>query len=126
MLATFVESRIFTARWHVRQSDETLRELQLLLLAQPRRGDAIPGCGLLRKVRLGDPTRGKGRRGGLRVVYMYTPEAGRFDLLTVYDKGEADDLTPKELALLCELAKGLRSQLLSRITDKRARRKDRP
>lgn len=126
MLATFVESRVFTARWKRRQSDEALRELQLLLLAQPRRGDAIPGCGLLRKVRLGDPTRGKGRRGGLRVVYMYTPEAGRIDLLTVYDKGEADDLTPKELSLLCGLAKSLRSELLTRMTDKRGRRKGRP
>ncbi len=32
-------------------------------------GDLIPDTGGLRKVRFADPRRGKGKRGGLRVIY---------------------------------------------------------
>ena len=39
---------------------------------------------------------GKGRRGGLRVIYYYFPGERQIWLITVYDKDEASDLTPKE------------------------------
>jgi hypothetical protein len=107
---TFVESRVFTARWHSRLDDEALRALQNELLVDPEKGDAIPGCGVLRKVRFGDPARGKGKRGGVRVIYLHTPEATRIDLITVYGKDEKDDLTKDEVKLLCELAHRLRNE----------------
>jgi hypothetical protein len=88
MNLTFVETRLFTARWHKRQDDEALRALQNMLLERPDCGTAIPGCGILRKVRFGDEGRGKGKRGGLRVIYVHTPRAARIDLLTVYGKDE--------------------------------------
>lgn len=84
--------------------------LQNELLENPEKGDPIPGCGVLRKVRFGDPARGKGKRGGLRVIYLHTPEAARIDLVTVFGKDEKDDLTKDEVRLLCELAHRLREE----------------
>ena len=66
---TFVETTAFTKRLAALGLEEFLRELQLALLENPEAGDVEPGTGGLRKVRLGDPTRGKGTRGGARVHY---------------------------------------------------------
>jgi len=112
MNLTFVESLIFTARWHKRQDDEALRALQNELLEDPKCGDAIEGCGMLRKLRFGDKSRGKGKRGGVRVIYMHTPAAHRIDLITVYGKDEADDLSKDEVKLLCRLAAMLRDEAI--------------
>src|SRR5262245_29686393 len=110
MSLTFVETKAFTARWHRRQGDEALRALQNELLENPLAGDEIRGCGILRKLRFGDAGRGKGKRGGVRVVYVYTPEAGQVDLITVYGKDEVDDLTRDEVGELCGLARVLRDE----------------
>jgi hypothetical protein len=88
----FVESAGFTARWHRRASDESLRALQNELLKEPNRGDPMPGCSILRKYRFADPSRSKGRRGGLRVIYLYTPSANWIHLIAVFGKDEQDDL----------------------------------
>jgi len=108
---TFVETRIFTARWDRRLDDDSLRELQLILLKNPLAGSPISGCSLLRKMRFADPSRGKGKRGGVRVIYLHTPEVSRIDLITVYGKDEKDDLDSNEVRALCNLARALRSQL---------------
>jgi DNA-binding transcriptional regulator YiaG len=82
-------------------------------LANPGAGDPVRGCGLLRKLRFTDRSRGKGKRGGLRIIYMLTPEVSRVDLITVYGKDEKDDLTKDELAAWCRLARVLRAHLMS-------------
>ena len=81
---TFVETVVFTARWSRRLDDEALRQMQLALLQRPLAGDPIRGCSLLRKLRVGDPSRGKGKRGGLRVIYLHTPEAARGTTVSLY------------------------------------------
>jgi hypothetical protein len=68
-LLTFVETDVFTKRISALGLDGSLRGLQLALLADPEAGDVEPGTGGLRKVRFADPTRGKGKRGGVRVEY---------------------------------------------------------
>lgn len=108
MNLTFVESRVFSARWHRRQSDESLRALQNVLLSNPSKGDPIPGCPLLRKLRFGDESRGKGTRGGVRVIYLHTPRANQIDLVAVYGKDERDDLSKADLKVLCVMANELR------------------
>ena len=60
----------------------------------------IKGTGGLRKIRYGDERRRKGKRGGLRVIYYWKDMDDQFWLFTVYDKGEADDLTPDQCKLL--------------------------
>ena len=63
------------------------------------------GCGGLRKLRIADPKRQKGKRGGARVIYLYIPEANQFLMLDVYSKGQKDDLSPSEKKDLRELAR---------------------
>ncbi len=111
MNLTFVETLPFTARWKKRADDIALRALQLELLASPDMGSPIPGCGVLRKLRFSNPRRGKGKRGGLRVIYMHTPEAATIDLVTVYGKEEKDDLSAEEIKAWCAVAEQRRRQL---------------
>jgi hypothetical protein len=65
----------------------------------------ITGTGGLRKLRYGDATRGKGKRGGLRVIYFWWEPKKQFWLFTLYDKDELGDLSPKEKAILKTLLK---------------------
>jgi hypothetical protein len=54
----------------------------------------------LRKLRWTDSRRGKGKRGGLRVLYLYLQSDDEIWFFTLYDKGEVKDLTSRERALL--------------------------
>lgn len=120
----FVESRVFSSKWHARLDDERLRALQNELLEDPSRGEPIPGCGILRKLRFGDASRGKGKRGGVRVIYVHTPEASRIDLVTVYGKDEADDLTKHEISALCTFADQLRAEARAGVTRTKLRKRE--
>ena len=53
----------------------------------------MPSTGGLRKVRWEDTHLGKGKRGGLRVSYSYLAADRQIGFFTLYDKGEAADLT---------------------------------
>jgi hypothetical protein len=75
--------------------DDGYRELQNELTNNPELGDPMPGTGF-RKLRWADKRRGKGRRGGLRIIYYYLPSDQQIWLMTLYDKNEASDLTSKE------------------------------
>jgi hypothetical protein len=76
--------------------EEQYRALQLELVRNPAAGDVMPGTGGFRKMRWADPERGKGRRGGLRVIYYYFEREQQIWLMTLYGKNEAGDLTPAE------------------------------
>lgn len=62
----------------------------------PDVGEVIEGTGGLRKMRFADPRRGKGKRGGLRVIYYWWATGWQFWLYTLYDKNEMTDLTDKQ------------------------------
>ncbi len=104
MKRTFVETRPFTARLKSRLGDEAYRELQKLLLANPDAGAVMPGCGGLRKMRFAEEGRGKGKRGGVRVIYLHMPSAERIDFVTIYDKGEKEGLSADEKKAFRKLA----------------------
>ena len=72
-------------------------------MANPTVGDVIQGTGGLRKLRFADTRRGKGKRGGLRVIHYYWTGGPEFWLFTLYDKGEMADLTAKQRAALKQL-----------------------
>ena len=48
----------------------------------------------------GDPRRGKGKRGGLRVIYYWWDGGRQFWLFTLYDKDEMENLSADEKKLL--------------------------
>jgi hypothetical protein len=80
--------------------DGAYRQLQLLLLQQPDVGDVIKDTGGLRKLRFADSRHGKGKRGGLRVIYYWWVGGEQFWLFTLYDKNEMADLSADERKLL--------------------------
>jgi hypothetical protein len=99
----FVETPLFAkARARLMNGDgETYRALQSALLDDPTAGDVIPKGASLRKLRWGVP--GRGKRGGLRVIYRFRPERKQFPMVFVYDKAETGDLTPGQLSKLAAL-----------------------
>jgi len=96
-------------------TDEAYAAYQAHLLKDPQSGEVIPGCGGVRKDRWPDPRRGKGRRGGLRIIYLQIPEARVLIMLDVYDKNEASDLTLRQKRRISNLADGMRTELLARF-----------
>ncbi len=83
MKLTFVETPWFTKRPKSRMDDEFFRAIQNQLAGNPTRGTVMPGCGGLKKLRFADPSRGKGTRGGIRLIYLHIPEAFRIDFFDV-------------------------------------------
>jgi hypothetical protein len=104
-MKTFVETTAFSRSQPRFLPGDAYAELQRELIANPRKGDVMPGCGGLRKLRVADPERQKGKRGGARVIYLHIAEAEQFLMLDIYGKGEKDDLTPAEKKNLRELAR---------------------
>lgn len=86
-------------------TDDAYRKLQQTLLENPEAGDVIEGTGGLRKLRQPDAQRGKGKRGGLRVIYYWWFGGSQFWLFTVYNKDEATDLSAQQRKLLREMLK---------------------
>lgn len=122
MRKTFVEMRGFTARVKTLLSDDEYRALQTELMDNPQKGAVMPGCGGLRKVRVGSSVRGKGKRGGARVIYLDIPEAERVDMIAIYGKNEQDDLTAAQKRDLKQLADVVRKEAVAAF--KRRRRSD--
>lgn len=100
MTLQFIESPVYTEQIDDLLSVEDHRQLQLRLLEQPDRGDLIKGSGGLRKLRWAGS--GKGKRGGLRVIY-YLWRGDTAFLLFAYPKNEQEDLTPSQAKLLKNL-----------------------
>lgn len=105
MKALFVELPSFSRFRADYLDDEGLRSLQNALLANPDGGDVIEGTGGLRKLRHADRRRGKGKRGGLRVIYYWWQVGWQFWLFTLYDKDEMDDLSADERKALKAMLK---------------------
>lgn len=96
MKAVFVELPAFERHRAEYLGDEGFSALQRELMRNPAAGAVIEGTGGLRKMRFADRLRGKGKRGGLRVVYYWWEAGMQFWLFTLYDKDEAADLTPRQ------------------------------
>ncbi|WP_440530345.1 type II toxin-antitoxin system RelE/ParE family toxin [Serratia nevei] len=90
----FIETPIFTEDVLTLLSDEEYREFQLYLVENPTAGDVIKETGGLRKVRWASG--GKGKRGGVRVIYYHKLSESQIRLLVIYKKGIKDDLSADE------------------------------
>jgi hypothetical protein len=110
----FVEAPAFSRYREDYLDDEAFAELQRSIATNPEAGDLVSGAGGIRKMRWKDPRRGKGKRGGLRVIYYCFLSEEEIWLLTLYDKNEAIDLTKEQ-----------RDQLRRALEEERAARKGR-
>ena len=97
---TFVETRQFTRIVGDYLSDNECAGVQEALAADPDAGPVIPGSGGVRKLRWGQP--GRGKRGGVRIIYYVKREDGVIWLLTIYAKNEAGDIAPDVLRRIKE------------------------
>lgn len=99
-----IETPIFTKRIRSVLSDDEYSGLQWALVINPEAGAVIPGGGGLRKLRWAVP--GKGKSGGLRIIYYWYTSDDKIYMLFAYKKSEQGDLTGKQIAILKECVKG--------------------
>jgi len=90
----FIETPIFTSELRTHLSDDEYRALQSHLASQPEAGALIEDTGGLRKVRW--TAHGKGKSGGVRVIYYHLSSANQIRMLLIYRKGIVDSLTAKQ------------------------------
>jgi mRNA-degrading endonuclease RelE of RelBE toxin-antitoxin system len=85
----FIESKVFTKFVGDYLDDEQYSALQLYMLDHSKAGPIIRGSGGVRKLRWS--VRGKGKSGGVRVIY-YIPDGDSFWMLTIYGKGDVESI----------------------------------
>jgi hypothetical protein len=103
----FIELVPFTRRLQAlakEDSDDVLMEIQSDLLANPKRGKVVEGTAGVRKARVANPARGKGKSGGFRYLYFYIEQDGQIFLLMIFSKDEQNDLTGEQKK---KLARGI-------------------
>jgi hypothetical protein len=101
----FRETQLFTRDIVDLLSDEEYAELQGALIVDPDAGDLIKGTGGLRKLRWSQKARGKGKRGGVRVIYYWHLAGSLIYMLTAYSKGQQDDLSATQERALSKLVR---------------------
>jgi hypothetical protein len=90
--------------------EEKARQIENEILDNPEVGDMVSGTGGVRKFRLADEGRGKGKRGGIRVFYLDLPHVEKAHLLFLLRKGEAEDLTTSEKKIIRDLVVTLKKE----------------
>jgi mRNA-degrading endonuclease RelE of RelBE toxin-antitoxin system len=114
----FVESPPFTRQVSRYLDEDAYRELQARLSENPEMGDLMPGTGGFRKMRWADARRGKGRRGGLRIVYYHFSSDHQIWLMILYGKDEVSDLTAQQRKAL---KVAIEQELAARAAKRRSR-----
>lgn len=94
-MISFVETKLFTRLVQEYLSDDEYSRLQQALLADPEAGAVIRGSGGVRKLRWG--ASGRGKRGGIRVIYFLRSRQGQIWMLTLYAKNVAESISANVL-----------------------------
>ncbi|MEO7478680.1 MAG: transcriptional regulator [Lysobacteraceae bacterium] len=94
----FIESSVFARHVYDYLAEEEYTDMQWHLSNHPEAGDLIPGSGGCRKLRWG--ISGKGKRGGVRVIYYGQATQGVIWLLTIYAKTRQENLPPHVIRML--------------------------
>ena len=96
-----IETTVFTKLIGQLMDDDHYRELQELLIENPEIGDLIQGSGGLRKIRW--KLTGRGKRGGVRVIYYWAASVDQIRMLYVYSKSDQENLTKDQLKILRQI-----------------------
>ena len=100
-MLTFIELHPFAAVRDKYLNDEEFAELQHDLAANPESGNLIPGSGGCRKLRWS--AEGRGKRGGVRIIYFLRLRAAQIVLVTMYAKNVRENIDPGVLKRLKEI-----------------------
>ena len=98
---------MFTRQLSGYLEDDEYKRLQLSLALDPEAGDVMAGTGGCRKLRWADRKRGKGKRGGIRVIYVYIARASVVGLIGAYAKNEKENLTSEDKKSILKIARWL-------------------
>jgi hypothetical protein len=110
----FIELVPFTRRLQAlakEHSEDVLLEIQNDLLANPKCGKVVEGTAGVRKARVANPARGKGKSGGFRYLYFYIEQEGQIFLLMIFSKDEQDDLTREQKKKLAKAIQELKETI---------------
>ena len=107
MLVTVAETPEYLRRAERLLSAASRDEIVHHVAARPRAGEVIQGTGGVRKLRWARG--GRGKSGGVRVIYYYHSEAMPLYLLTVFAKSEQANLNKAERNDLAKLVGALKT-----------------
>lgn len=94
----FVETPVFTKLLSEILNDEEYGALQSHLSSKPDVGNIIKGSSGLRKLRWA--AKGKGKRGGSRVIYYWVTDKEKILMVYIYSKNETEDLNSEQIKIL--------------------------
>lgn len=99
-MLTFIETKLFSRLADEYLPDDQLARLQHYLNENPEAGDLIRESGGVRKLRWG--VAGRGKRGGLRIIYYLRSKQGEIWLLTLYAKNAVESISGPALKQIKE------------------------
>ena len=111
-MLTIVETSVFARRAEKLLSPDEHGELLFYLALHPLAGDEIPGTGGVRKVRFS--ARGKGKSGGVGVIYYFFDEENPLYALFLYAKNEQSNPTPEQRQTFAALAASIKAGATAR------------
>lgn len=111
-MQTVAETSLFVKQAAALFTDDERKDLIDFLATNPQAGDEIPGAGGVRKLRFG--AKGKGKRGGARVIYYWYSDDAPIYALLVYGKNEKTDLKPEEAKVVAAFAKAIKATYRSK------------
>jgi hypothetical protein len=97
---SFIETKLFSRLVADHLTDEEYSKLQNALIKDPEAGDLIPGSGGIRKLRW--RVTGRGKRGGIRVIYYARFRQGQIWMLTLYAKNVVENISANVLRQIKE------------------------
>ena len=111
-MLTVIETSAFARRAEKLLTDEEHDDLLLYLAMHHEVGDEIPGTGGVRKLRYA--VQGRGKSGGVRVIYYFFDQVNPILALFLYGKNEQGNLTPAEKKLAASLAAEMKAEAKAR------------
>ncbi len=96
----FIEASTFTKLLPDYLTDDGYRGLQMYLMQKPDAGDLVRGSGGVRKVRWAPD--GRGKSGGVRVIYYWKKPNHEIWMLTIYSKTERSTISGHILKKIAE------------------------
>jgi len=86
--------------------------MEFFIACAPEEHPVIAGTGGFRKARWSRG--GKGKRGGVRVIYFYVVEPGRIYMAAIYAKSRTESLSAADRNTLATVAKQIKKSVRGR------------
>lgn len=110
MRRIFYQTHLFSKKLDSRGGNNLLLRIEEEILKNPEAGATVAGTGGIRKLRIEDLERKKGKRGGFRVLYLDLPDCQETFLITFYGKDEADDLSAQGKKAISQIAAAIKAE----------------